>query len=111
MIPNDLPIDLNFSKVFLDFTIISAIIIHVDKYAWRVGSLPRPGRGWLLLFFSKVAITSVVSPKQPRSRPLESVIYKLQILQLFCFDIHPNWWGWVPLATLQAQCWSLQMVS
>src|SRR5260370_41740500 len=47
----------------------------------------------LSLFFFKPDNLSLCFSKQPKSHPLESISYKLQILQVFSFDIHANWWG------------------
>jgi hypothetical protein len=44
-------------------------------------------------FLFKAAISVFASPKQPKSRSLESINYELQILQVLSFDIHAKWWG------------------
>jgi hypothetical protein len=51
---------------------------------WSAGACSR-------FFVFPGAIFGFAGPKQSKPRPLESINYKLQILQVLSFDIHANW--------------------
>src|SRR4029077_8347759 len=50
-------------------------------------------RSLLPLFFLKRGSSGLRVQNKSNSRPLESINYEMQILQVLSFDIHPNWWG------------------
>jgi hypothetical protein len=77
---------MNFLQNRLDKPLICDILHSVDNCALKCGSL-------LPLFCFPRRHFGFAGPKQSKPRPLESINYKLQILQVLSFDIHANWWG------------------
>jgi hypothetical protein len=73
-------------KNALDIYIICAIIESRKQLRLGVRELAPA-------FPFRAAILGFASPKLPKSLPLESIDYEMQILQLLSFDIHANWWG------------------